>query len=148
MQRFSENIAAPDLLRVILKLLKQAHNQLLGLFFTSHNRAYLCGDVRAHHVDGWCRGFQPYSISSTLFYNLRFFQAQLFQRRHHDTISGRCDLLQSAFDLIILLFDAGKIAQTRQKTFFSADFQSGSFPKDIVKEVWLNGDGKHDLSMP
>ena len=114
MQRLSENVAAPDLLRVILELLKQAHNQLLGLFFASYNRAYLCGDVRAHHVDGRCRGFQPYTISSALFYNLRLFQAQLFQRRHHDTISSRCDLLQSAFDLIIFLFDAGKVTQTRQ----------------------------------
>ena len=108
-ERLSENIGLPNLLRLFLKLAEQIVYQFFRLLFRADDRIDLGFDVGPHHMDGWCRSPQTHAIPPSLPNDFRFLERQLLHRRHHNAVTGLIYLIERTMQPFVLLFHRSEI---------------------------------------
>ena len=137
MQALAEDIALPYLARVLLEISKQALDKLFRLAFAAHDGRDLCGYLGPYHIDGRRAGPQAYAVASALMDDLRLFQRQLVDARHHNAIARGVHLVQRAFDLFVLRFDARQIDDARHEACFVAYLKPRCLSQHFVKDIVL-----------
>ena len=87
------------------------------------------------HMDGRSAGFQPDAIPPTLPDDLRLFQREFVDGRHHDAVAGGFHLLQGAADLLIFALGLGQLDDAGHQARFVADGKAGLFTEDAVEHI-------------
>ena len=71
-------------------------------------------DVGPHNVQTRCAGGEPHAVLPALAHDLRLFQRQLFDTRHHNAVAGGFHLVKGRFDLIVGALCLGQADHTGQ----------------------------------
>ena len=136
-QALAEDVGLPDLDGVLLKVLEQAHHQLLALTLGAHDGRNFGIDGGLEQMDGRRAGPQANSVAPALAHDLRLFQMQLVQRGHHDAVAGGLHLLDGAADLLVLPLGPGKADDAGHQACLVADLQPRGLPQHPVEDVRL-----------
>ena len=132
-QALAEDVGFPQLFRVVLKAGQQAAGKVLALLFGAHDGAEFGVDSRLQHLDGWRAGFQTDPIACPLPHDLRLFQLQFADRRHHNAIAGRFHLLKGTAHLLVLALRPRQLHDAGHQARFITNGKAGLLAQHLIE---------------
>ena len=143
MQRFAENVGAPDLRRIFLKFFQQVQHKIFGLLLRADDGRNFRADACAHHMDGRCGRFQANAELAVLLDDLRLLERQLLHIGHDDAVTRLHHVVVGALQLCEFLFDLVHLDELCEQGGFVCDLHAGLFAENFEKQRRHGGKLQH-----